>query len=156
MQLTTSLSLPVARERLFAFHTDPWNLAVLLEGWRATEILATAGHIGLGARTEVLERFGPLAFRMVFEHVLFEPPERFGERMVRGPFARFEHVHRFRAAREGVVLEDRVDFELPARFGGELGARLFVLPRMRRFFSFRRRAYERLAAEGRFGPAVRA
>jgi ligand-binding SRPBCC domain-containing protein len=157
LRVSTTLALPVAREPLFAFHTDPNNLGVLLEGWKATRVLATAGHIRPGARTEVLDRWGPCAFRLVFEHFLFEPPERFGERMVRGPFQRFEHVHCFRAADTGAgtprtVIEEQLQLELPLRLGGDLALRLLVLPRLVRFFEFRRRAYERLAAEGRLGP----
>ena len=153
MLFTTTFTLPVARERLFAFHEDPRNLGVLLEGWPLTRVLATDGHIRPGARTEILERWGPLELRLAFEHFLLEPPERFGERMVRGPFRSFEHVHRFRpAACAGhVVVEERIELELPRWLGGELAARLAVLPRLRRFFAFRERAYERLAAEGRFG-----
>ena len=160
MRFTTRFPLPVERESLFAFHEDPWNLRVLLAGWSRTTVLATEGHIRPGARTEVLERFGPLRLRLVFEHFLHEPPERFGERMVRGPFRRFEHVHRFLAVRSdpaalpSAEIEDEVQFEVPVWLGGELSARLFVLPRLRRFFEFRRRAYERLAAAGRFGPAA--
>jgi len=153
LRFSTTLALPVAREPLFAFHTDPANLSVLLQGWRATRVLSTAGHIRPGARTEVLERWGPLALRLAFEHFLFEPSERFGERMVRGPFRLFEHVHRFRDEGGRTVIEDEVELALPVWLGGDLALRLFVLPHLRRFFAFRQSAYVRLAAEGRFGPA---
>jgi len=152
LRFSTTLALPVARAPLFAFHTDPQNLGVLLHGWRATRVLTTAGHIRPGARTEVLERWGPLALRLVFEHFLLEPPETFGERMVRGPFRRFEHIHRFRAEGGRTVIEEELELALPAWLGGDLALRLLVLPHLRRFFEFRRRAYVRLAAEGRFGP----
>jgi uncharacterized protein len=159
LRFTSTVALPVAREPLFAFHTDPSNLGALLQGWSATRVLSTDGHIRPGARTEVVERLGPLAFRLVFEHFLFEPPERFGERMVRGPFRLFQHVHRFRTEDPGgpverTVIDEEVELLLPAGLGGELGVRLLVLPHLRRFFAFRRRAYERLAAEGRFGPTA--
>ncbi len=153
MEIEFSVRLPVAREPLFAFHSNPDNLSVLLEGWKGTEVFSTQGHIRPGARVEVLERVGPLAIHLVFEHFLLEPPHRFGERMVKGLFTCFEHVHEFEDV-EGdpgaTVVHDRIKVELPWWLGGALATRSVVAPRLRRFFAHRHRAYERLAAEGRF------
>ena len=152
MDFTFTQRLPVAREPLFQFHEDPENLRVLLEGWEVTTVLTTDGHIRPGARTGVLERMGPFRMRFVFEHFLLEPPERFGERQVRGIFRFFEHVHEFEEAETGAtVIRDRLKVQLPVWLGGEAATRLVVAPRLVRFFSFRRRAYERLVAEGRIG-----
>ncbi len=49
------------------------------------------------------------------------------------------------------MIRDRLKVQLPVWLGGEAATRLVVAPRLVRFFSFRRRAYERLVAEGRIG-----
>ncbi len=152
MEIEFSVRLPVARERLFAFHSNPDNLSVLLEGWKGTEVLSTQGHIRPGARVEVRERLGPMPIHLVFEHFLLEPPHRFGERMVKGPFTRFEHVHEFDEVggdSGATVLRDRITVDLPWWLGGALATRTVVAPRLRRFFAHRHRAYGRLAADGR-------
>ena len=86
---------------------------------------------------------------MTFEHFLLEAPARFVERQVRGPFARFEHVHTFTPDAAGTTIVDEVDFATPWYLGGRLADRWIVAPRLRRFFEFRREAYRRLGAGGR-------
>lgn len=149
MELSFEQRLSLPPERLFAFHTHPENLAVLLEGWRGFELLSHAGHIRPGARVSVRQALGPLRFRLTFQHFVFEPPLRFGERLVAGPFASFEHVHEFRAGEDGTTLVDRLRFELPWRWGGRLAERWIAAPVLRRFIAFRRASYQRLIAAGR-------
>lgn len=152
MQLRFEQVVPVPRARLFAFHSDPANLGVLLAGWRGFELLAHPGTIAPGSVVRLRQRVGPLAFELAFEHFVLEPPERFGERQVAGPFARFEHVHEFADAPGGpgaTRIVDRVDFALPWHLGGRLAERLVAAPELARFFEFRRAAYARLVAEGR-------
>jgi ligand-binding SRPBCC domain-containing protein len=153
MLLEFSQRLPVPREGLFAFHADPENLKLLLDGWPHTEVLTTDGHIRPGARLSVQERFGPFRMRFDFEHFLFEPPQRFGERMVGGLFLRFQPVHEFEEpeGRSGeTLLRERVTFELPWWLGGALGTRWFAARRLRGLFAHRQRAYARLCEEGWF------
>jgi ligand-binding SRPBCC domain-containing protein len=152
MEIEFSVRVPVPRERLFAFHANPDNLRLLLAGWKYTEVLSTEGHIEPGARLCVLERMGPLKLRFTFEQFVYEPPRCFGERMVRGLFRRFEHVHEFEEVgddRLATLVHDRITVELPWWLGGALATRWLVTRRLRRFFAHRRRAYERLAVEGR-------
>jgi ligand-binding SRPBCC domain-containing protein len=141
----------VRRADLFAFHTDPGNLGVLLAGWRGFELLSHSGHIRPGARVTLVQALGPLRFRMTFEHFLLEPPERFGERLVDGPFTTFEHVHAFEAEGERTAIVDEVSFELPWYRGGRIAERLIAAPLLRRFFAFRQEAYGRLIREHRIG-----
>ncbi|MHC4845981.1 MAG: SRPBCC family protein [Planctomycetota bacterium] len=150
MQATYSQRLPVPRERLFAFHQDPANLIELLSGWRDSRVVAHEGHVRPGARVQAIQRLGPFRLRLTFEHVLLEPPERFAERQVRGPFRVFEHVHEFEEADGGTILRDRVTIALPLWMGGEWATRRFVRPRLEAFFAFRHAALDRLVAAGRF------
>ena len=152
MDLEFSVRVQAPRETLFAFHTNPENLRVLLDGWPCTEVLSTEGHIKPGAQVKGREHVGPVSFSFVFEHFLFEPPHRFGERIKMGPFKRFEHVHEFELVEgdpDATIVHDLITLELPWWLGGALATRWIVAPRLRRFFAHRSRAYKRLAAEGR-------
>jgi ligand-binding SRPBCC domain-containing protein len=151
VQITFRQTLETGRDELFAFHEDPSNLAALLEGWKGFQLVSHSGHIRPGARTSVVQTLGPLRFRFEFEHFLLEKPVRFGERAVRGPFRRFEHVHEFLADGGKTTILDRLDFELPWRWGGRVAERWVALPALRRFFAFREESYRRLIASGRIG-----
>lgn len=149
MKETFSQHLPASREALFAFHEDPAHLIELLSGWRYSRIASHDGHIRPGARLHIIERLGPFRIPLVFEHVVYEPPARFGERQIKGPFRVFEHVHEFVETADGTLIRDHVTIALPMWLGGELATRLFVVPRLRRFFAFRQSAMLRLLAGGR-------
>jgi ligand-binding SRPBCC domain-containing protein len=149
VQISFEQRLDLPPERLFEFHTHPENLTLLLEGWRGFELLSQEGHIRPEARVTVRQALGPLHFTLTFEHFLFEPPRRFGERQVAGPFASFEHVHEFHGSENGTRLVDQLYFELPWRWGGRFTERWIVTPALRRFFAFRRASYRRLIDAGR-------
>jgi ligand-binding SRPBCC domain-containing protein len=150
VQLRFEQVVAAPREVLFEFHLDPANLALLLSGWKGFELVSHDGRIRPGSRVRVRQRVGPFTHQMTFEHTVCEPPHRFGERQIEGPFARFEHVHEFTATDGGTIVVDRVDFELPWHFGGALAERWIAAPELRRFFAFRRAAYGRLVESGRW------
>lgn len=142
---------PVDRQRLFALHESP---AVLprLQDPREFRLLSHPGHIRAGARVAVQNRVGPFWLSFEFEHVLYEPPHRFGEELVRGPFRFLRHVHEFESRPEGTLIRDRLELALPWWLGGRLAERLVVGPRVRRTFRRRHEALARLLADTEHGP----
>jgi ligand-binding SRPBCC domain-containing protein len=139
----------VAAADLFAFHETPGNLEVFLRGWTTFRMVANDGHIRVGSVTRVQERIGPLWIPMTFEHFLYEPPRRFAERQVRGPFKKLEHVHEFESRGPGTILRDFVDVVLPWYLGGNLATRWIVAPKFRRFFAYRHAEMDRLLKAGK-------
>jgi hypothetical protein len=82
--------VPLDRETVFAFHQNPARLELLHAGWSATRVLAHAGNVHVGAETWIkvtLAGFLPLV--LGFRHTVCEPPFRFGEEQMHGPFSRF-------------------------------------------------------------------
>jgi hypothetical protein len=151
VKLSFERVLPAPIERLFAFHCDPENLVRLLAGWPTFRMVAHQGNVRPGSLTRVRERLGIVWVPMTFLHFVYEPPGRFGERLVRGPFRKFEHVHEFESIAGGTRIRDRLDVELPWWLGGELGMRLLVGPKLRRFFAYRHAELDRLVRAGAIG-----
>lgn len=149
MKLSFEHVFDVAAADLFLFHENPQNLAVFLNGWPTFRMISSDGHIRVGSITRVQERIGPVWIPMTFEHFLYEPPRRFGERQVRGPFTRLEHVHEFESTSSGTILRDSLDVVLPWYLGGSLAMRWFVAPKFRRFFAFRHAELDRLLKAGK-------
>jgi ligand-binding SRPBCC domain-containing protein len=148
VKLSFEHTFDVAAADLFAFHENPENLILFLRGWPTFRMVRNDGHIRTGSITLVQERAGPLWIPMTFEHFVYEPPHRFGERQVRGPFKKLEHVHEFESTGSGTILRDLVDVVLPWYLGGSLATRLFIAPKFRRFFAFRHAEMERLLKAG--------
>ena len=128
---------------------DSWSKTYTLSGRPDLQLETNDGHIRVGSITRVEERIGPVWIPMTFEHFVYEPPRRFGERQVRGPFKRLKHIHEFESAGSRTILRDSLDVELPWYFGGNLATRLFVAPKLRRFFAFRHDEMDRLLRAGK-------
>ena len=124
--IETRFWLPRPRADVFAFFADPRNLARMMPRlrWRVPPPPLEAGAV-LDFRLSVLGI--PTSWRMVVRE--WDPPYRFVDALVRGPFARWEHRHRFLegpgseapGGPPGTWVEDRVTYRLP---GGPLGVAL--------------------------------
>jgi ligand-binding SRPBCC domain-containing protein len=73
-------------------------------------------------------------------------PHRFVDEMVRGAFARFRHVHEFRAEQEGTRMIDVFDYTSPLGVLGKLADVLFLRSYMVRLLE-RRNAHIKALAE---------
>ncbi len=81
----------------------------------------------------------PVRWRTRIE--IWEPPRRFVDVQLSGPYSLWEHTHEFESAGEGATLLcDRVRYALPLGPLGELAHRLFVRRDVERIFDFRREA----------------
>ena len=148
MTFTFESTVDLPREHVFAFHERPGNLALLMRRWRAFRMIAHDGLVRVGNVMRVQERIGILCLSMTFEHFLYEPPHRFGERLLCGPFRKFEHIHEFEPVGSGTVVRDLLDIRLPWYPGGELSMRLLGGARFRRMLAYRHTELLRLAREG--------
>jgi hypothetical protein len=83
----------------------------------------------------------PLAWRLFVRE--WDPPYRFVDVQVRGPYARWEHRHRLLEEGGGTWIEDRVTYRLPLGPLGRVGHALLVGRQLRAAWAYRR---ERLAS----------
>jgi ligand-binding SRPBCC domain-containing protein len=120
MRLRFEHTVPAPRDAVFRFHSDPKNLGVLLANRKGFRLIAHEGHVRPGAVTRIVDSIGPLPIAITFEHVSFEPPSAFEERMVHGPFERFVHRHEFHDRGGTTHVVDLLDVRLPPWLGGEL------------------------------------
>jgi uncharacterized protein len=148
MKLIFEQLVPIAPERLFAFHSRPENLATLQRGWPQFKMISHEPLVRMGGSMIVAERFGPVWLDVHLEHSRYEPPRCFADRQVRGPFEFFEHIHEFLPRPEGTLLRDTLEFRLPWFLGGSLADRCIAAPRFRRWFAYRHRELEALRVEG--------
>lgn len=125
------------RAEVFAFFADPGHVRELTPPWVRLERVRSPASLGAGTVVDYRMRlFGlPLAWRGFVRE--FDPPFRYLEVQLRGPFARWEHRHRFLTRDSATLMEDRLVYRLPLGYAGRaahllLGARL-----MRAAWSYR-------------------
>src|SRR4029078_3208739 len=74
------------------------------------------------------------------------PPLRFVDLQVKGPYALWHHEHRFEPVDGGVVCSDRVQYRLPLGIIGRITHSMLVRRQLMSIFRYRRQAIsERLA-----------
>jgi len=139
--LERSLLLPRPREEVFAFFAQPRNLERITPPWLAFRILE-GGPKEMAAAAKIRYRLRlrgiPLRWTSLIE--AWEPPRRFVDRQLRGPYRLWVHEHLFEEAAGGTRVIDRIRFAVP---GGALLSRWLVRPDLERIFDYR---HETIAA----------
>lgn len=138
--------LPKPRAEVFAFFADPANLALITPPWLGVRLLGPRPAMAAGAAFDLrICWLGlPLRWRSFIRE--YDPPVRFVDVQVRGPYARWEHRHLFLAERDGTWMEDRVVYRLPLGPLGRLAHALLVGRQLSAVWAYRRRRVsERLA-----------
>ncbi len=134
------LELPA--EQAFEFYADARNLEAITPPWLRFRVV-TSGPIEMRGGTVIDYRLrlhgAPIRWRTRIE--VWEPPLRFLDVQISGPYALWQHTHRFVAVGEGAVeIRDHVRYALPLGPIGELGHAVFVRRDLERIFDFRRDA----------------
>ena len=80
---------------------------------------------------------GILPIVIGFENIVYEPPHRFAERLIHGPFSKFTHIHEFDEVGPETVVRDLLEVQLPWHYGGEAAMKVFVARTLRRAFRYR-------------------
>ena len=96
-----------------------------------------------GTRLDYRLRLWGVRFRWQTLISSWEPPHRFVDEQLAGPYAQWVHTHRFEADGDGTLVEDDVDYALPLAPLGELALPI-VRRQLERIFSYRRETIARL------------
>ena len=149
MKFTFRKTIPVPRETVFAFFKNPRCLRFLHEREPHIRVLRHGGSVIPGCETwaEVIA-FKILPVILGFRHDLYDPPVRFGENIIHGPFTKFVHIHEFLPARGGTEIVDHLEICLPFHYGGEIAVRWLIARTVNASFALRHRALDVLASNG--------
>ena len=90
--------------------------------------------MGVGALIDYRISLHGLPLRWRTKITDWEPPFRFVDEQIKGPFQRWTHEHRFEKSGQGTLCHDRVRYSI---LGGPIIQRLFVERDVKRIFAFR-------------------
>lgn len=151
---TASSSLNASAEALFAWHARPGAFERLLPPWVPVRLERNEG-IEEGNRAVLRLGPGPLSLRWRAEYHDVIEGRQFCDRQVQGPFAHWDHTHRFEPDTddpERSTVTDRIEYEPP---GGTLGQKAapWLEDELRRQFAYRHRVTRRdLSLHHRYNP----
>ena len=136
--LQTELWMPRPLEEVFAFFSDAANLEELTPPWLNFRIL-TALPIemrpGVLIDYHIQYRVFPIRWRT--EIAIWEPPYRFVDRQIKGPYRQWVHEHTFESKDGGTLMRDRVDYAVPGWILEPLVHDWVVGPDVKTIFDYR-------------------
>ena len=134
--------LPGPPGDVFPFFGDALNLEAITPPWLGFRV-ATPGPLAMGPGTliEYRLRLHGVPVRWRTRIAVWEPPHRFVDVQLSGPYRLWHHTHEFEpAAGGGTTMRDVVRYALPLGPLGEAAHRIFVARDLTRIFDFRREA----------------
>jgi ligand-binding SRPBCC domain-containing protein len=126
----------------FAFYGDAHNLERITPPWLGFEVTTPKPiEMGIGTLIEYRLRLHRLPISWQTRIEVWEPPRRFVDAQVRGPYSLWEHTHTFEEDGPGAtIIRDRVRYSIPFGPLGELANRLLVQRDLGQIFDYRRDA----------------
>ena len=130
--------IPAPPDAVFAFFSDAANLDAITPAWLGFRILTPLPiELRAGARIEYRLRLAGVPVRWLTRIERFDPPGGFVDVQERGPFALWEHAHRFLPRDGGVLMHDSVRYALPLGGLGAVAHALAVRPALQAIFAHR-------------------
>ena len=75
---------------------------------------------------------------------LYDPPNMFVDKQIRGPFSLWHHTHTFREKNGGTVIGDYVRYAIPMGIIGRMANNIFVEKDLRHIFQHRKKMISKL------------
>ena len=132
--------LPRPLEEIFAFFADAYRLPDLTPAFLHFQVLTPKPIVMLaGTKIDYRLRLRGIPITWQSEISEWDPPYRFVDRQLRGPYRLWHHEHSFEPQNSGTLVRDTVDYAVP---GGRLIHWLMVRKDLERIFAFRREKLE--------------
>jgi len=139
-EFQSELWLPRPPEELFPFFADAANLDAITPPWLHFHIVTPSPVVmreGTLIDYRLRVRGVPLRWRTRIN--VWQPPHRFVDEQLRGPYRQWIHTHRFHESDGQTVIEDEVAYRLPVFPLGEI-AYPAIRWQLARVFRYRQQA----------------
>jgi len=143
----SELWLARPRGEVFAFFADARNLDLITPPWvHFQTVTPGVSEMRVGMVMEHRLRLHGFPLRWRSKITAWEPPARFVDEQVRGPYRLWIHEHRFEERDGGTLVHDHVRYAVHFDF---LIHQLFIRPDLERIFAYREKKLREIFAERR-------
>jgi uncharacterized protein (TIGR01777 family) len=149
--------LPQAAADIWPFFCDAHNLEDITPPFLAFRVLGmSTPQIGAGTLIDYRLKLNGMPFSWQTRIDTWDPPRRFADLQVKGPYKLWHHTHDFLPMAGGTLMRDTVRYCLPAGWLGALAGGPKVAGDVERIFDFRsRRIDERFGTRSPASPQNR-
>lgn len=134
-EFKSEIWLPAEIGKVFEFFSNATNLDAITPGWVHFNVV-TQSPIPMheGALIDYKLRIRGIPIRWRTRINIWDPPHRFVDEQIRGPYRQWIHEHTFEPHNGGTLVRDKVSYAVPFDW---LVHRWFVAPDVQRIFDFR-------------------
>ena len=130
---------------VFSFFQEPSNLSRITPPEMGFQIITPAPiSMKEGALIDYIVKIGGVPVRWTSYIAEYNPPDKFVDVQLKGPYAYWHHAHLFSVHPEGVQMEDVVHYALPGGWLGEQLEPFLVRPQLKKIFDHRQRVIAEL------------
>ena len=142
-------NLPITMEQAWSFLSDPKNLKTITPDYMGFEILGGdekkmyPGQIIKYIVTPILG----ITTQWVTEITHVKEGEYFVDEQRFGPYSLWHHKHFIHPIKNGIEMEDIIDYKIPLGFLGQMAHPLVVEPKLKEIFEYRKKKLNELFGE---------
>ncbi len=136
--------LPRPIDEVFVFFSRPENLQVITPPWLDFRMVEAPKELSKGSLIRYRLRWRRMPIWWTTQISEWNPPYRFADRELSGPYALWNHEHDLIEHRGGTTMRDRVTYALPFGPVGRLAHWSVVKGDVRKIFDFRAETMRRL------------
>ena len=141
--------VPRPQDEVFEFFSKAENLQELTPAWLHFRILSVdPSPVRKGTLIKYSLRWRIFPIYWTTEIVEWEPPRRFVDVQLKGPYKLWHHEHGFVAEGNGTRIMDEVQYQLPFGFLGTIAHALKVKKDVETIFTYRTGAVNRIFGIG--------
>jgi len=133
-RLSTEQWFPYPLDDVFDFFADASNLEKITPPWLNFTILTPDVIMREGATIDYRLKLKGVPIIWRTEIPVWDPPNRFVDNQLQGPYKKWYHRHLFEAQDGGTLVKDIIDYIVP---GGAVINKIFVEPDVRKIFRHR-------------------
>ncbi len=134
-RLEAAAELTCPRADVFDFFSDAFQLETLTPPWMHFHVMTPAPiRLEAGTLIDYKLRIHGFPLRWRSKISVWEPPYRFVDEQLLGPYRRWHHEHLFEETPRGTLVRDVVHYAVP---GGRLVNALLIKPDLTKIFAFR-------------------
>ncbi len=143
--LTSEVRLPAPRDEVFKLFSDAFNLERLTPPWLNFSVITTAPiHMQVGTLIDYRLKIHGIPLNWQSRIGCWEPPIKFSDNQVRGPYRYWEHLHVFEDDGDGTICRDEVQYGI---WGGSVIHSLFVKRDLTEIFTYRSQVLHQIFAK---------
>lgn len=151
-RLICEVHLQAPRPKVFEFFSDATQLERLTPPWLKFSVLTPAPiEMREGTLIDYKLCVHGIPLRWQSRISCWEPPFRFADEQVRGPYQHWHHLHTFEKDGQGTICRDEVNYSF---LGGKLMHTLFVKRDLEKIFAFRTQVLQQIFAKSRIQPPL--